>query len=33
MQDKIALNNFSAKILKAKNLHDSTVATCDKMKR
>lgn len=33
MQDKIILNNFSAKISKAKILHDSTAASCDKLKR
>ena len=33
MQDKAVLNNFSAKISKAKIMHDSTTATCEKLKK
>jgi hypothetical protein len=33
MQDKIILNTFSAKISKAKILHDATTATCQKLKK
>lgn len=33
MQDKKILNEFAAKITKAKILHDSTQATCDKLRR
>lgn len=33
MQDKKILNEFAAKITKAKILHDSTQATCQKLRR
>ncbi len=33
MQDKVILNEFAAKITKAKLLHDSTQAACQKLRR
>ena len=33
MQDKKILNQFAAKITKAKILHDNTQATCQKLRR
>ena len=33
MQDKKILNEFAAKITKAKILHDNTQATCGKLRR
>lgn len=33
MQDKIILNEFAAKISKAKILYDTTSANCDKLRR
>jgi hypothetical protein len=33
MQDKVILNEFAAKITKAKLLHDSTQAACLKLRR
>ena len=33
MQDKKILNEFAAKITKAKILHDNTQATCQKLRR
>ena len=33
MQDKIILNEFAAKISKAKTLHDNTQALCQKLRR
>lgn len=33
MQDKKILHEFAAKITKAKILHDSTQATCQKLRR
>jgi hypothetical protein len=33
MDDKIVLNNFSAKLSKAKILHDSTTAACQKLRK
>jgi len=33
MEDKIILNEFAAKITKAKNLYNSTSSNCDKLKK